>query len=168
MSTFLGPANQFGRIEITDEEKGGLWLPALGYGYRNRGPQALSFQWNPDQRWPSAGLMSGDRSVPLCLLSQDAGDTDIFGPWSLGLSGHRSPYFLTGICKDASDNVIGGATVQAFITSTDAYAGEAITDDRGVYQVGLDTNVAHYLVAYYPGAPDKAGSSVNTLIPTRG
>jgi hypothetical protein len=118
--------------------------------------------------WPNAGLMSGDPSVPFGLLGQDARENDIFGPWSLGLGGHNSPYYLTGYCKDGSNNPIGGAIVQAFVTATDAFVAETTCDDRGFYQVPCQAAVAHYLVAYCPGSPDRAGSSVNTLVPARG
>lgn len=167
MARWLGVANLF-RIELTDEEKGALWIPALGYGFHNRGPQAQAFFWDERAMWPRSGFMAGDRSVPTSVLSLDAGDRDDFGPWSLGLGGKNSPFYLTGYCKDASNNPLGGAIVQAFVTSTDAYVSETRTDDRGWYQAPCYEAVQHYLVAYYPGSPDKAGSSVNTLVPTRG
>jgi hypothetical protein len=155
-------------LNIEDEEKGALYLPAMGWGPHNRGPQVVSFQWNELQMWPNAGFMCGDPSAPFALLGQDARDMDLFGPWSLGLGGHNSPYYLTGYCKDTNNNPLGGAVVQAFVTSTDQYVAETVCDDRGFYQVPCQSTVAHYLVAYYPGSPDKAGSSVNTLVPTRG
>lgn len=167
MSRFQGTVNA-ANLRIDDEEKGALWLPALGYGYHNRGPQALAFFWDERAMWPRAGFMAGDRSVPTSVLGMDAGDRDDFGPWSLGISGHNSPYFLTGYCRDADGAPIGGATVQAFVTATDQFVAETACDDRGFYQVPCQAEVPHYLVAYYPGAPAKAGTSVNTLVPARG
>lgn len=72
-----------------------------------------------------------------------------------------------GTTKDASSVPIGGAVVQTFVTSTDAYVSETTSDDNGRYEAGTpNAGVAHYLVAYIPGSPDRAGTTVNTLIPT--
>jgi len=170
MSQFLGsgafPSVTTGQITIWDAENNPLYLPSIGYGYRDRGPQAVSFQWNTRQMWPWAGFLSGDPSVRLCPFGGDARDMDIFGPWSLGLGGTRRPLFLRGICKDSIGNILGGAIVQAFITATDIFVAEQATDDRGQFEIPCILPVAHYLVAYYPGSPDKSGASVNTLIPS--
>jgi hypothetical protein len=173
MSRWIGNAagdgyGQRNLLQIADEEKGALWIPARGFGWHNRGPHAVSFQWADLQQWTWSGFMCGDRSTPFGLLGQDAAEMDYFGPWSLGLGGKNSPYYLTGICKDASDNPLGGAIVQAFVTLNDSYVSETRCDDRGYFQAPCFEQVPHYLVAYYPGSPDKAGASVNTLVPTRG
>lgn len=169
MSSYIGTQNAANAMQtgIFDEEKSGLWQPTYGWGYQDRGPQALAWQWATIQMWPQSGFLSGNPSVPLCLFGQDAAQMDYYEPWNLGISGHNTPYFLQGTCKDSLGNILGGAIVQAFITSTDAFDGQTTCDDRGVFQVPCFSTEAHYLVAYYPGAPDKAGSTVNTLIPAR-
>jgi len=155
-----------GWLTITDEERGDLWKPARNFGYRNRGPQAISWEWGPMNSWPKSGFMSGDPSVPLCALSQDAQQSDSYGPWNLGISGHQRPYFIRGTCKDSGGNPLGGAVVQCFRTSDDLYVSEVACDDRGVYEVGTPyIGVDHYLVALYASG-NLAGSTVNTLRPS--
>lgn len=63
---------------------------------------------------------------------------------------------------------MANAEVQAFRTSDDAYQGAAFSRDDGSYSVGVQQSKAtpHYLVAYKAGAPDIAGTTVNTLLPT--
>lgn len=152
------------RIQIADEEKGDLWKPAFGFGYQNRGPQALSWQWNKDQRWPNSGMMSGDTSVPLCLFSQDAQQNDLFGPWNLGISGHSRPYFIRGICKDGSGAILGGAVVYAVRASDNVMVGSGACDDRGVFEVPTLDTTPHFVHSFYASG-SLAGRSVATLTP---
>lgn len=151
-------------LQIADEEKGDLWKPAYGFGYRNRGPQSIAWQWNMDQRWPNSGMMSGDVSVPLCLFSQDAQQNDIYGPWNLGISGHSRPYFIRGICKDGSGNVLGGAVVYAVRASDNVMVGSVACDDRGVFECPTQDTTAHFVHSYYASG-SLAGRSVSTLTP---
>jgi hypothetical protein len=52
------------------------------------------------------------------------------------------------------------------VTSTDVYTGEAQSRADGSYAVPTQyPGVAHYMVAYIPGSPDRGGTTVNTLIP---
>jgi len=76
-------------------------------------------------------------------------------------------YFrLTGITKDSTGAVLGGVTVQWFNTADDKLFYETTSDANGVYEfrtAGQPPN-AYYLVAYKPGSPDVAGTTVNTLV----
>lgn len=153
-----------GWIQITDEEKSDLWKPAWNYGYQNRGPQAIAWQWGPMNCWPNSGFMSGDVSVPLCLFSQDAQQNDIFGPWNLGISGHSRPYFLRGICKDGSGNILGGAVVYAVRASDNVMVGSGACDDRGVFEVPTIDTTPHFVHSFYASG-SLAGRSVATLTP---
>lgn len=158
-----GPGNSL--LQIADEEKSDLWKPAYGFGYRNRGPQALAWQWTFDQRWPSSGFMSGDPSVPLAMFSQDAQQNDIYGPWNLGISGHSRPYFIRGICKDGSGNILGGAVVYAVRASDNVMVGSVACDDRGVFEVPTLDTTPHFVHSFYASG-SLAGRSVATLTPT--
>ncbi len=82
--------------------------------------------------------------------------------------GQQSKRFIRGVTKDSGGTPISGCTVQGFVTSTDAYVGEDVSRDDGTYLLGTDTlpGVAHYLVAYKPGSPDIAGTTVNTITST--
>lgn len=72
---------------------------------------------------------------------------------------------LSGVTRDSTGAVLGGVTVQVFETATDRYITEVISDPTtGVYvvPVGIGTG-PYYAVAYLAGAPDRAGTTVNTL-----
>jgi hypothetical protein len=55
--------------------------------------------------------------------------------------------------------------VQLFRTVDDLIMGEVTSDGSGVYAVRAGVGGPFYLVAYKPGSPDLAGTTVNTLIP---
>lgn len=91
-----------------------------------------------------------------------------YEPFSCDGPGCQFKNRIKGSCVDSSDVAVANATVQAFVTSSDAYAGEGISRDDGTYEVLVEqaTSTPHYLVAYKVGAPDVAGTTVNTLLPT--
>lgn len=93
---------------------------------------------------------------------------DLFEPYSCDGGGTQSKNFLRGLCVDASEVPVANAIVQAFVTATDAFAGEVQANTDGTYVLGVEQSkaTAHYLVAYKPGSPDIAGTTVNTLLPT--
>lgn len=93
---------------------------------------------------------------------------DLFEPFSCDGEGTQTKRFIKGTCVDSSDVAVSGAIVQAFVTSDDRYVGEVQSRDDGSYDLGVETiaGVQHYLVAYKPGAPDTAGTTVNTLTST--
>ena len=101
-------------------------------------------------------------------IGHDMHSPDLYEPYSCDGNGTQSKRFLRGLCKDSTDAIVANATVQAFVTATDAYAGEGISLDDGTYYVGVEQSAAtpHYLVAYKVGSPDIAGTTVNTLLPT--
>ena len=88
--------------------------------------------------------------------------------WNVHGYGSQSKNFLRGLCVDASDVPVSNAIVQAFVTTTDVFAGEVQAHTDGTYGVGVEQSkvTPHYLVAYKPGSPDIAGTTVNTLLPT--
>ena len=81
--------------------------------------------------------------------------------------GGQSLKFLKGLCVDTSDVALMGVNVQAFRTSDDAFAGyEVQSREDGSYDLATNfPGVNHYAVAYLPGVPDRAGTTVNTLVP---
>jgi hypothetical protein len=96
------------------------------------------------------------------------------GPWDrLGRTApFRSRSFstysatITGVTKDSAGSPLAGCTVQLFRTFDDAYRSEVVSDGSGTYVLYPDVTGPFYLVAYKVGAPDVAGTSVNTLVPT--
>jgi len=73
--------------------------------------------------------------------------------------------YITGITKDSAGVALGDCTVQLFRTWNDAYLGETISDGAGAYSIAAPGSAPFYLVAYKAGAPDVAGTTVNTLEP---
>jgi hypothetical protein len=107
--------------------------------------------------------MGSDGAAP-----RDLAFPDLFEPFSCDGEGTQSKRFIKGTCVDASEVAIAGAIVQGFVTATDAYVGEVQSNLDGTYTLGTETlpGVQHYLVAYKPGSPDIAGTTVNTLTST--
>jgi len=91
-----------------------------------------------------------------------------YEPFSCDGPGTQSMNFLRGTCKDSVGTPVANAIVQAFVTSTDAFAGEVQGNTDGTYTLGVQQSklTTHYLVAYKSGSPDTAGTTVNTLLPT--
>jgi hypothetical protein len=76
---------------------------------------------------------------------------------------------LAGITKDASGAALGSCVVVCFSTVTNTFIGKATSDGSGNYRVFAPTTpTTAYCVAYKPGSPDVAGTTVNTLIGTGG
>jgi hypothetical protein len=71
---------------------------------------------------------------------------------------------LTGVSKDSSGSVLAGCTVMAFRTADNVFLGQTISDGNGNYDFRLPSLDAAYLVLYKAGAPDVAGTTVNTLV----
>jgi len=92
---------------------------------------------------------------------------DLYEPFSCDGEGNRSLKFLKGLAVDTTDAPLQGVNLQAFRTSDDTFAGyEVQSREDGSYD--LPTNfpgVNHYVVAYIAGSPDRAGTTVNTLVP---
>jgi hypothetical protein len=92
---------------------------------------------------------------------------DLYEPYSCDGPGQQSLKFIKGLCVDTNDAPLSGAVLQAFRTSDDAFGGyevQSLTD--GSYDLATNfPGVAHYVVAYLTGSPDRAGTTVNTLVP---
>lgn len=72
---------------------------------------------------------------------------------------------INGITKDKNGTVIGSATVKLYMTATDVMLETVVSDaSTGVFSFGSATlGQAYYVVAYKAGAPDLAGTTLNTL-----
>lgn len=90
-----------------------------------------------------------------------------YEPFSCDGEGSQSLKFIKGQCIDISSNPLSGVVVQAFRTSDDTFAGyEVQSRNDGSYDLATNfPGVNHYVVAYLAGSPDRAGTTVNTLIP---
>lgn len=137
--------------------------------WQGRGPKT----WKDKNRWRSLwsfGCRVGS-GAPIGSDGtgwQDLSMPDLFEPYSCDGEGTQSKNFLLGLCVDASGVPVANAIVQAFRTADDAFAGEVQANTDGTYVLGVEQSKAtpHYLVAYKPGSPDIAGTTINTLLPT--
>ena len=78
----------------------------------------------------------------------------------------RSLWLITGVTKDSAGNPIGSCTVTLFKTADNMPTATQVSDSSGNYAFSIDGNSqARFVVSYKAGAPDVAGTTVNTLIP---
>lgn len=130
--------------------------------------------WKDKNRWYSlwsfgcrigCGDANNDGAAP--IGGRGLADPDLFEPFSCDGEGTQTLKFIKGMAVDTSDAGLSGAVLHAFRTSDDAFAGyevESRTD--GSYDLATNfPGVAHYVVAYLPGSPDRTGATVNTLVP---
>jgi hypothetical protein len=79
------------------------------------------------------------------------------------------PYFpernftITGVTKDSTGAALGGCTLRLFNAASHVLAQTTISDASGNYSFVVDKTQTWYVVSYKGGAPDVAGTSVNTL-----
>ena len=73
---------------------------------------------------------------------------------------------ITGITKSISGTPIGGCTVKLFRTSDDAKLATTTSDGSGNYAFTVTggATTTYYVLAYKPGSPDLAGTTVNTIV----
>jgi hypothetical protein len=131
--------------------------------------------WRDRNRWFSlwsfgcranGGNGSGaDGSAP---IGKDLQSPDLFEPYSCDGPGTSVSRFIRGVCQDESAVAVANAIVQAFRTSDDMFVGQVQGNTDGTYTLATDTvaGTQHYLVAYKPGSPDIAGTTVNTITNT--
>jgi hypothetical protein len=154
------------QVYVPDEDRTYLWRPEWSYWCRGVHLQPSAAQYVG--LWPSSRLSSGDPTQPLSRLGQDSCQTGGgWGPWEIGTTGTGGPtVFLSGQTLDGNSNPLAGVLVQGFVTSNDLFVGQTTSDANGNYSLGSPyVGVAHYLVAYLPGSPDRAGTTVDTLVP---
>lgn len=72
-------------------------------------------------------------------------------------------YTITGVTKDSSGVALGSCTVRLFNTATNLLEQTTVSDASGNYSFTVDKTQTYYEVSYKAGAPDVAGTTVNTL-----
>ena len=78
---------------------------------------------------------------------------------------YRSNSALAGITRDSTGAVLGLVQVDLF-SSLDLVINRTVSDAAGNFTFSNPGTGPFYLIAYKPGAPDVAGTSVDTLLPT--
>jgi len=159
-------SHQPGTVRPMTEQR---WSPFFNYEAREIMARRDPRKW--DSRWSFGCKLTGGGELAGLDGASFVGDSMTQADWFVPpkiQDGTQNLKFIKGQCVDESDNPIPSATVQAFRTSDDAFAGYEVPA-RADGSFDLATNfpgVNHYVVAYDPGAPDRGGTTVNTLTPT--
>lgn len=74
---------------------------------------------------------------------------------------------LTGVSRDSAGAQLGFCTVKVFQTANDEKVAEVVSDATGNWSVEMLRQGPFYLVEYLIGSPDRAGTSLNTLVPVQ-
>ena len=165
-------------LTIQDEARDDRTTGRYYWDYQQRCPQSTRDQCSFFSLWVSSKQMGGDPNAGITnILGSDVsdgatGNIASFEWWSYGESGTLRPYYIRGQCIDLNGNPLPGATVSALIPNAlagqpDIWVAESISDTQGMYAVpSVYRTSPHYLVAYLPGSPDVAGTTVNTITPS--
>ena len=92
------------------------------------------------------------------------------GPTAFTTEDGANPYFpernylVSGVTRDSTGAALGGCTVKLFNAATDVLTQTTTSDGSGNYSFIVDKTQSWYVVSYKPGAPDVAGTTVNTLV----
>lgn len=73
---------------------------------------------------------------------------------------------ISGVTKDSTGAALPGCTVDLYRTIDKTWQQTVVSDGSGAYAFSPvnNGNGPYYIVAYKAGAPDVAGTSVNTLL----
>lgn len=75
---------------------------------------------------------------------------------------------LKGVSRNSSGAILGSCGVELFLTATDQVVQRTVSDASGNFTFPNPGTGPFYIVAYKAGAPDVAGTTVNTLISVSG
>lgn len=76
---------------------------------------------------------------------------------------YEYPYAISGTTKDSTGAPLPSCCVTLYRTADNSVAGRVTSDANGDYLINASPALTHYVVAYLPGSPDVAGTTVNTL-----
>jgi hypothetical protein len=71
---------------------------------------------------------------------------------------------ITGVTKDSAGAALGSCVVQCFETASHRFVTQTTSDGSGNYRMAAQKDVQVFCVAYKTGAPDRAGTTVNTIV----
>lgn len=76
-------------------------------------------------------------------------------------------YSISGVTRDSAGAALGNCTVHLIGSTNDAIYEQKVSDASGAFEFrSASPKQNFYLVAYKPGSPDVAGTTINTLIGT--
>ena len=70
---------------------------------------------------------------------------------------------IVGVTRDSSGAALGSCVVHLFRTVDDKLTEVQTSDGSGNFSFNVGGGELYYVVAYLPGSPDRAGTTVNTL-----
>jgi hypothetical protein len=73
-------------------------------------------------------------------------------------------FLITGTTKDSTGAALGLCAVHLFQTGYDILSGTTTSDASGNFRFYVNPLWTYYVVAYLPGSPDVAGTTINTLV----
>lgn len=134
--------------------------------WQRRSAKSLRDPANWESRWSWGCRVGGGDDLSYSAQGVEVGHG--YEPFSCDGDGCQRLLFIRGVTQDSGGSPLANATVQAFVTATDTYKGEVVSNNDGTFTLGTETVVGttHYVVAYKVGGGDVAGTSVNTLVPT--
>jgi len=140
------------------------------WAYQSRGPKTWKDRNKFFSLWSFGCRIGGGSDSPeyAPFGANNLSARDLYEPYSCDGDGCSQNRFIRGDCVDDVSAVVANATIQAFRTSDDVFVGESTSYLDGTYicPVATVAGVQHYIVAYKPGSPDIAGTTVNTLTST--
>lgn len=77
----------------------------------------------------------------------------------------RGAFSVSGVTRDSAGAALGNCVVELFLAGSNTQLGVTTSDGSGNYSFTIGTNQAVFLRAYKSGAPDLAGTTVNTIQP---
>lgn len=77
--------------------------------------------------------------------------------------GGRANFSLVGVSRDSAGAILGSCIIDLMYTAGDVLHLTTTSDASGNFRFDTMPNGPFYLVAYKPGSPDVAGTTVNTL-----
>ena len=72
---------------------------------------------------------------------------------------------LSGVTRNSAGVVLASCRVALCLTATNAVVATTFSDGAGAFAFDMPGTGPFYLIAYKPGSPDVAGTTVNTLVP---
>lgn len=75
-----------------------------------------------------------------------------------------SSIYVNGVTRDGTGAALASCVVRLFRTHDNILVDQSLSDGSGLYTLRCSGSGTFYVVAYKAGAPDLAGTTINTLI----
>ena len=87
-----------------------------------------------------------------------------WSPLLLNTVGGYEQLWLTGVSRDSAGSPLGNCTVKIFRTFDDVKVAQTVSDGSGNWSRQISELGPFFYVEYLAGAPDRAGTSINTNV----